>query len=65
VSCERGCCPSPKEHYKSLRFLDTGVGSYHQKDKQLAKDRDAYKRLRQEGLQPPHLDGSAKLEATL
>lgn len=31
-------------------------------DKQVEKDRDAYKRLRKEGLQPPHIDGCAKLE---
>lgn len=27
------------------------------------KDMDAYKRLRQDGLQPPKIDGSAKVEA--
>jgi len=32
------------------------------KDKQLEKDLDAYKRLRQEGLQPQAIDGSAKAE---
>jgi hypothetical protein len=32
------------------------------KDKVLHKDLDAYKRLRQEGLQPKRIDGSAELE---
>lgn len=32
------------------------------KDKQLEKDLDAYKRLRQEGLQPQAIDGSAQAE---
>lgn len=64
MTCARGCCPSPAEHFKSLRFLDTGQGSYHQKDRQLAKDRDAYKRLRNEGLQPRSVDGSHRVEAT-
>ena len=32
------------------------------KDRALAKDLDAYKRLRKEGLQPPSVDGSARLE---
>ncbi len=64
MTCARGCCPSPREHYQSLRFLDTGQGSYHQKDRQLAKDRDAYKRLRNEGLQPRSVDGSHYVEQT-
>lgn len=63
MTCAKGCCPSPREHYKSLRFLDVGQGSYHQKDRQLAKDRDAYKRLRQDGLQPKRVDGSHRVEA--
>jgi hypothetical protein len=62
TTCARGCCPSPKEHYKSLRFLDHGEGSYHKRDEQLTKDRDAYKRLRQNGLQPKGLDGSHYVE---
>lgn len=32
------------------------------KDKKLEKDLDAYKRLRQEGLQPQAIDGSAEVE---
>ena len=64
MSCDRGCCPSPKEHYKSLTFTYRGEGSYHQRDRQLAKDRDAYKRLRDEGLQPRSVDGSHRVEQT-
>lgn len=64
MSCQRGCCPSPSEHFRSLSFVDHGVGSYHKRDESLTKDRDAYKRLRQNGLQPKGLDGSHKLEAT-
>jgi len=63
MSCARGCCPSPREHYRSLTFVDHGQGSYHDRDRQLRKDLDAYKRLRKDGLQPAHVDGSAKLEA--
>lgn len=33
------------------------------REKQLAKDRDAYKRLRQDGLQPASLTGAAQAEA--
>lgn len=32
------------------------------RDTQLALDRDAYKRMRQDGVQPPSVDGSASLE---
>jgi hypothetical protein len=34
------------------------------KDPQLDKDREAYRRLRRNGEQPRHVEGSAKLEAT-
>jgi len=34
-----------------------------QAEKNKSKDLDAYKRLRQNGLQPPAINGSAKLEA--
>lgn len=35
----------------------------NQKEARWDKDMDAYKRLRQDGLQPPTIDGSAKLES--
>lgn len=34
------------------------------KDRALDRDLDAYKRLRQSGVQPPRNEGSARLEAT-
>lgn len=34
------------------------------REQQLAKDRDAYARLRSEGLQPRTVEGSAEIEAT-
>lgn len=63
MSCAKGCCPSQKEHFLSLSFVDHGVGSYHKREEQLTKDRDAYKRLRQDGLQPKRIDGSHEVEA--
>lgn len=33
-----------------------------QKERRWDRDMDAYKRLRRDGLQPPNIDGSAKLE---
>lgn len=35
----------------------------NRKEKRWDRDMDAYKRLRKDGLQPPHIDGSAKIEA--
>lgn len=61
-SCERGCCPSPKEHYRSLRFVAKGEGTLHERDRQFQRDREAYRRLRQNGLQPPRIDGCAVVE---
>lgn len=39
------------------------AATINQKDKMLEKDLDAYKRLRQEGLQPQAIDGSAAAES--
>jgi len=48
------------------KILSLGVKKYSDnmdaKERQLAKDLGAYKRLRMEGLQPPRVDGSARLE---
>lgn len=41
------------------------VADMKRRDAQLHKDRDAYKRLRADGLQPNHVDGSAALEGTV
>lgn len=38
------------------------AATINKKDKVLEKDLDAYKRLRQEGMQPPSIDGSAIAE---
>ena len=38
------------------------AATINHKDKVLEKDLDAYKRLRQEGLQPKSIDGSAQVE---
>lgn len=39
-----------------------GINSIEQKDKDWAVDAPAYKRLRQQGYQPPDIEGSAALE---
>ena len=49
------------------KILSLGVKKYSKemdrKDAVLAKDLEAYKRLRKQGLQPPSVDGSARLES--
>lgn len=50
------------EKWKSIGYIGPRTRKVNTKDDQLAKDRDAYKRLRREGLQPPHVGGSAALE---
>lgn len=49
------------------KILSLGVTKYRKemdrKDAVLAKDLEAYKRLRMNGLQPPRVDGSARLES--
>lgn len=60
MACVRGCCATEKEHYASLNFSGSSIKS--QTESQFAKDREAYRRLRQNGLQPPRIDGCAVLE---
>lgn len=53
--------PEPKD-YRSIGFVGPRTRKANTKDDQLAKDRDAYRRLRRDGLQPPHVGGSEHLE---
>lgn len=53
--------PDPSE-YKSIGFIGPKTKRANTKDDQLARDRDAYKRLRNDGLQPSHVKGSDHLE---
>lgn len=53
--------PDPSE-YKSIGFVGPKTRRANTKDEQLAKDRDAYQRLRKDGLQPEHVGGSDHLE---
>lgn len=64
MSCARGCCPTPRDHYRSLVFgtppaeSDKFAGGY---TKHFDADMDAYRQLRKDGVQPPRVDGSAQL----
>jgi hypothetical protein len=66
VSCGRGCCASFAEHVRSIAIApsvyNSNVSKQNAYDKSLSADRDAYKRMRDEGLRPAHLKGAATLE---
>lgn len=55
-----GVVASPEE-WKSVGVMRKSTASL--KESQFSKDRDAYQRLRKQGLQPPNIDGCATLEA--
>lgn len=50
------------EDYKSVGFVGPQTRKGNSKDVKLGKDREAYKRLRADGLQPGHVKGSEYLE---
>lgn len=52
---------APKD-YRSVGFVGPKTRRANTRDEQLARDRDAYKRLREDGLQPGHVGGSEHLE---
>lgn len=67
MSCSRGCCASFREHVQSLRI---GIVDQHKpydngftpaQVAQEAKDIDAYKTLRSQGLQPADYAGCSEL----
>lgn len=61
MSCPRGCCEDYKEHLRGVRIggFPTGPSLTERK---WDKDMPAYKRLREDGLQPPRIDGSYVME---
>lgn len=73
MSCGHRCdCPTYRDHLLSVNFSASAMPTRSQSKESLSvakteagweKDLPAYKRLRRDGLQPPHIDGSAKLEA--
>ena len=73
-TCGKPCsCPSYRDHLRSISVSAQATPSRdrsretveaHAREKKWNKDMPAYRRLRDEGLQPPHIDGADKLEAT-
>lgn len=69
MSCNHGCCATNREHWLSIAIgaaalpsRRTQVAATAASERVLDKDLDAYKRLRQDGLQPKHVKGSHRLE---
>lgn len=73
MPCGHVCaCPSYREHLLSISVSAAALPSrkpevvdIDRREKALAKDAPAYRRLRKDGLQPDHVDGSHRLEAGL
>lgn len=62
MPCLRGCCETQAAHYRAVRLDPSGTQPQTAFEKQLDKDRPAYKRLKDEGLQPARMKGAADLE---
>jgi hypothetical protein len=50
------------EDYRSIGYIGPKTRKVNTKDGKLARDRDAYARLRRDGLHPEHVGGSDHLE---
>lgn len=61
MSCVRGCCPDYKTHIRGINIGNFPTPTT-EKERKWDKDMPAYKRLRQDGLQPKQIDGSYVLE---
>lgn len=69
MTCTRGCCPTQRDHYRSVGFGASATPyrrpeamSKVAMENRWQKDMPAYKRLREDGLQPPQIDGCGQLE---
>lgn len=72
AACGGPCgCESFREHLAGVRFQPSatpsrGGGAHalrtNETEKRWHRDHDAYRRLRADGVQPEHVDGSARLE---
>jgi len=64
MPCSRGCCPTPRDHWRSVVIgsapaeSDKFDGGYTRK---FDSDMNAYAELRKGGVQPERVDGSADL----
>ena len=65
MACSRGCCETQAAHYRAVTFSTPNAHTRQINgfEAGLAKDRPASKRMRDEGLQPKSVKGSAAIEA--
>lgn len=62
MACTRGCCDSYRAHLLSVTTI-ARPSQITLTERRWEHDMDAYRRMRQMGTQPPHIDGCARLEA--
>ena len=62
MACSRGCCETQAAHYRSVSFT-AAPSSTTLTERRWDRDMPAYKRLRENGLQPRCIDGCGDLEA--
>jgi hypothetical protein len=74
TTCGKPCdCESYRAHIMTVsvsaaatptRDRSKQAADTNARESRWEKDMPAYKRLREDGLQPPHIDGAARVEAT-
>lgn len=61
MSCPRGCCPDYRTHIRGINIGSFPTPTtYH--ERKLELDRDAFKRLSDDGLEPGRLNGAYVME---
>lgn len=60
MSCARGCCERQADHYRSV--VTRMPSALSTRESQTARDLDSYRRMKQQGLQPPNVVGAANVE---
>jgi len=72
MPCNRGCCATNREHWLSVGVAPSATPTRghgivavetNAREARWQKDMPAYKRLREDGLQPKGIDGCAEVEA--
>lgn len=61
MTCPRGCCPDYRTHIQGINIGSFPTSTTYT-ERRWDKDMPAYKRLVEDGLQPPRIDGSAAIE---
>lgn len=62
MRCARGCCPSDRDHYRSIGVAIRALAAGNRADQRLAKDLKAYKSMVDQGLEPCTTEGAWELQ---